>query len=193
MQSNKVIPEEGKANEEQKEDERQESDTSKPKDPEVDTDEGDMVKDEYVNNLKYYKGSMEEAKQYREDSLVRDVDNKYYNICRVSIFQLGKFGVGIHLYFKYLKFMAIAFAISSILALPCFITNIIGEYYKDRNESVLDFTTLGNQYGFEDETTNADSVDINDRNEPERAVYLTSDLVNTVAFFIFLLISKIYG
>ena len=56
------------------------SDTNKPKDPEVDTDEGDLVDDKFAEGLGYSKGDLEKAKEYRENILVRDYNNKEFAV-----------------------------------------------------------------------------------------------------------------
>lgn len=87
--------------------------------------------------------------------------------------------------------MSIAFAIMSVLMLPALISNLVGEYFASRNAAALDYTTLGNQIGYDDDTTDPNSLNVSKENVEERAVYLTSDLLSTVAFFIFLIVFKI--
>lgn len=191
MERMKVSPEEKKLQTSTPNGEGEDSNTSKPRDPEVDTDEGDLVKDEYIESLGYYKGDFKEAKQYREDVLVRDTDNKYYNICKISIFQLGKYGVGIHLYFKFLKFFGYAFIVMSLIAIPCFISNGLGKYYENNRQSVFDLTTLGNQYGYREDTTDSDAEDVYEDNALARGFYIASDLINIILFYLFLIFWRV--
>jgi hypothetical protein len=44
----------------------------------------------------------------------------------------------------------------SIIMLPAFISNLLGNYYANKYESIFDFTTLGNQKGYEDGTDDPD-------------------------------------
>ncbi|CAI2383860.1 unnamed protein product [Moneuplotes crassus] len=165
-----------------------ESDTNKPRDPEVDTDEGDMVKDEFVVSLGYYKGDYEKSLEYRENILVRDVDNKLMPACKTSNYKFGNYGAGVYLYFEYLKFLSIAFAIMSIIMLPSLICNLIGDYYNSETGTLFDFTTLGNQKGYVSGTSDSDSLKVDDDNEASRALTITSDVINTVALYIFLMV-----
>lgn len=87
--------------------------------------------------------------------------------------------------------MAMGFSVMTLIMIPCLVSNLIGEYYEDRNQSVLDYTTLGNQVGYQTGTTDPNAMNIDDKNEEERAIYLTSDLINTIALYIFIIIFKI--
>ena len=167
------------------------SDTNKPKDPEVDTDEGDLVNDEFAVSLGYYKGDFEKAKEFREDTLVRDVNNKKFMVCKVSNYKFGEYGAGVYLYFEYLKFLSIGFGVMSIIMIPSLLSNILGDYYGSGTESYFDYTTLGNQEGYPDGTTNAKALTIDDDNEAWRAISITCDVLNTLALYIYLLIFNI--
>lgn len=48
-------------------------------DPEIDTDEGDLVKDEFIEGLGYVKGDIKLAWEFRENILVRDDNNRLFN------------------------------------------------------------------------------------------------------------------
>lgn len=50
----------------------------KKKDPEVDTDEGNLVDDEFAESLGYYKADYEKAKQHRKETMIRDENDEYY-------------------------------------------------------------------------------------------------------------------
>jgi hypothetical protein len=76
----------------------------------------------------------------------------------------------------------------SFIMLPALISNLLGGYYANRYESIFDFTTLGNQKGYEDGTDDPDCLNINDDNRALRAIAITSDVVNTISLYIFLII-----
>lgn len=76
----------------------------------------------------------------------------------------------------------------SIIMLPSLICNLVGDFYGNETGTLLGFTTLGNQQGFISGTTDPDSLNIDDDNEAARALTITSDVLNIVALYIFLLV-----
>jgi hypothetical protein len=103
---------------------------------------------------------------------------------------MGDYGVGLYLYFMYLKFMAIAFGIMSLIMIPALISNMRGDFYDDQNRSFLDFSMLGNQDGFQYGTTETKGIDAYKDNDIDRNLVIISDLINTVFFFLFILSFK---
>ena len=72
-----------------------------------------------------------------------------YPLWRTSTDCFGKYGVGIQLYFKYLKAMILLLFIMTLVSIPALVSNLRGGYYNGRNKSQLDFTMFGNQVGFD--------------------------------------------
>ena len=89
---------------------------------EKDSDVGDLVDDEFAENLGYTKADYDKGWEHRKQTMLSDENDKPYPF-KVSIREFGNFGVGLHLYFKYLKFMTIGLAVMSIIMLPAFISN----------------------------------------------------------------------
>ena len=186
MNGNKVTPEEGK--ERSYTEQKVESDEQK-NDVEVDTDEGDLVDDKFANSLGYYKAEYKVAVQFREDSLVRDEGNKYFSLC-VSNFELIRFGIGVYLYFGYLKIFSIFLCILTVFSIPALVSNILGKFYVELNTSVIHYTTLGDQYGFKDQTTDSNWLTIDIDNKSYRTAVIVSDFLIILSLYIFMLIFK---
>jgi len=67
-------------------------------------------------------------------------------IWKTSISDFGEHGPGLMLYFMFMKWMAIAFVLVTIISLPCLICDADGNGVPDQNKvSLLDYTTVGNQ------------------------------------------------
>ena len=157
---------------------------------EINTDQGDVVDDKYTNSLGYTKAEYEKSKKFRMDQLVRDDDNKLFSLW-VSNFELAKFGIGIYQYFSYLKIFCILFWVLTVLMIPLLISNILGGYYQDINTSVIYFTTLGNQYGFKDQTSDRNSLSFSEDSKGYRTAVVISDLLVIITLYIFLLVFKV--
>jgi len=94
----------------------------------------------------------------------------------------------VYLYFEYLKFLSIGFGIMSIIMIPALVCNIIGDYYGKSRQSYLDFTTLGNQKGFENGTSDPNAVNVDNENETLRIITIISDVLNTFVLYIYFLV-----
>ncbi|CAI2374106.1 unnamed protein product [Moneuplotes crassus] len=130
---------------------------------------------------------------YREDNNVRKLDGAKYSLLDTDIFEFGRYGVGLYLYMLYIKHIIIVFAIMTIIAIPAFVSNIGGGYYESRNFSILGFTMLGNQEGFEEGTQLTDGIEAHLNNDTNRYLVIYSDLVNTIFFFLFVYYLKYIG
>ena len=142
--------------------------------------------EEFSKRLGYVKADYEIGKEYVKVNNVSDVNDENYSICKDGINRMGNYGVGLYLYFLYLKFMGATFFIMSLIMIPAMYCNISGNFYEGKNRSALDFTMLGNQKGFEDGTTQRGNVEDYEDTDSEKNLVIISDLVNTVFFFLIL-------
>lgn len=127
--------------------------------------------------------------KYRQDFLIKNQNDHMYPL-RVSLFELGKYGVGVHLYFRYVKYMVICFGIMTLISIPSLIANLSGDYFEERSNSVLDYTTLGNTKGFDNGATMLESTEKADNYDLLRNMVIYSDFVNTLFFFAFIYVFK---
>ena len=188
MNTNKVSPEELK--EEIASQNNNSNIVSQNNNYEVNTDEGDLVDDKYTDSLGYTKADFNKAKQFREDQLVRDVGNKLYPFW-VSNFEFAKFGIGVYLYFSYLKVFCIMLWILTIFMVPALVSNLLGAYYQEVNSSVVHYTTLGNQYGFKDQTIDKEWLNFSENSRSYKNAVIISDWLVIIILYVFLLIFKV--
>ena len=77
------------------------------------------------------------------------------------------------------------------MMIPGLVSNIIGKYYVDLNTSVIHYSTLGNQFGFKDQTTDPSCLTVNDDNKSYRVAVIVSDVFVIVTLFIFMIVFKL--
>ena len=93
----------------------------------------------------YTKASIEDAEQHYRDTTVRDENGELYSICKTRSRMLGNYGVGICMYFYFIKMAAIGFAVITVLSIPAFYAYYNGGYLaQEETTSALDLTTLAN-------------------------------------------------
>lgn len=144
--------------------------------------EGKDPDEVFAEALGYVKADYKKGWDYRMTTLIQDEKDNLYPYC-VNLNEFAKYGVGIHLYFRYIKNMAIMFGIMSIIALPSLICNLQGTYFKEKSTSALDFTTLGNHDGFENGTLDQESTLKDSNDDSLRMIIVYSDFINTLFFF----------
>ena len=109
----------------------------------------DFAKEEdKKNDNKEDKKNNNKEENKNEDQKVA-IKYKLYPLWSTSTDSFGKYGVGIQLYFKYMKAMIILFSIMTLISIPALVSNLRGNYYTGRNKSQFDFTMFGNQVGFD--------------------------------------------
>ena len=62
----------------------------------------------------------------------------------VSLNEFGKYGVGLFLYFKFLKWMAILYSVMSVLMIMSLVSNITSNYLTTESRSNFDKATAAN-------------------------------------------------
>ena len=94
------------------------------------------------NNAKYVsdtggeweKPNLKEALMWQNEHQVRKYGHQQYKIYKTTSAELGTLGVGIGLYFEYLKIMTRYFIIMSLLAVPSIFINSRGQAYGNRDD-----------------------------------------------------------
>lgn len=85
--------------------------------------------------------------EYREKMMLRDENKQPYPLC-VETKEFGKFGVGLQLFFEFIKFSAIAFFIMALISIPALVSNIEADGLSDNytsEASTYSILTLANQ------------------------------------------------
>ncbi|CAG9311044.1 unnamed protein product [Blepharisma stoltei] len=116
-------------------------------------DSRDFEEEGILKELKN-ESNLEEAKKFRiKNSIVKqeaDGSNpKLYSIWSTSPENLGKYGVGLELYFRFIKQMAILFFIAACLSIYPAYTNSTGSIIADGESQSGSRYTLANPYWFE--------------------------------------------
>lgn len=88
--------------------------------------------DLFSKALGYVKANYEKGWKYRDETSVKDGSGESFSLLRSSISQFGRYGVGLYLYFVYLKYMAICFGIMSLIMIPALYSNIAGTFYRGK-------------------------------------------------------------
>ncbi|CAI2377567.1 unnamed protein product [Moneuplotes crassus] len=145
------------------------------------------------SQLGYTPADYEKGIMHRQENSVRKLDGTIYSLVDTDIFEFGRYGVGLYLYMLYIKHIIIAFAIMTLIAIPAFASNISGGYYAHRNFSVLGYTMLGNQDGFEEGTQLQHGIKAHSDNDLQKYLVIYSDLANTLFFFCFIYYLKYIG
>eukprot|EP00743_Colponemidia_sp_Colp-15_P005010 GILK01005396.1.p1 GENE.GILK01005396.1~~GILK01005396.1.p1 ORF type:complete len:784 (+),score=111.46 GILK01005396.1:81-2432(+) len=98
-----------------------------------------------------------EAIEYGKRSRVMDVSHEgyvKYHLWRTSASELGRFGVGIELYFRFVKYMAVVLLVMSLIAIPNIFINSAGNRMSLADQKFgMEQTTLGNQGTVDNSTT----------------------------------------
>lgn len=134
--------------------------------------------------------SIDEAKKYREESSIRSAQGGA-RACfwlTVSSQQLGAYGVGVQLYFAFLKSAAILFFFISVLSTRPLLLNYRGNYLLDgQTKTPFDVYTLANQDGpdiYEKKLSVAEEyVDSTQQNQQETLLF---DVIYSLSFLVFL-------
>lgn len=99
-----------------------------------------------MDKVGYTKADEQKAREHKFNTTIWDKEGKLRPIWKTSINDFGEHGVGLMLYFMFLKWMSIGLFIVTILSLPCLIVNCAGNGITDSNKiSLLDYTTISNQ------------------------------------------------
>jgi len=114
---------------------------------------------------------------------------KAEGVWKTTVHDLGDCGVGVELYFMFLKDMALLFFVISLISLYMLYSNIDGENLKDRVDySIQSLTTLANQYGIDlNERDLDDAEDKTDKIESNKMAYAICDIISVSLFLIFII------
>jgi len=148
--------------------------------------DSEIIKKKFEDQLGYTLADYEKGKIWRESNNVRRPDGSNYSLLKTDIFEFGRYGVGLYLYMLYIKYIIIAFSIMSFIAIPSIISNYKGKFYESQDVSILGYTMLGNQNGFEGGTTLTNGINAYKDDDTERKMVIYSDLANTIFFFFFI-------
>lgn len=110
----------------------------------------------------YEKVTEEETNKFIKKSSVLDKNGKRFNPC-VGAHKFGAHGVGLFLYFKFLKYMIVMTFLMSLLMIGPLTSNELGGYLDKKKKSQFDSSTLANQGGIAKNTTAADAESIKKR------------------------------
>ncbi|CAG9323454.1 unnamed protein product [Blepharisma stoltei] len=98
-----------------------------------------------------YPANLEEAKRFRlNNSIVdKETDKKLYSVWSTSPESLGKYGVGLELYFLFLKQMIILFCIVAGLSIIPMVINSTGEFIREDESQNGSRYSLANSWSYD--------------------------------------------
>ena len=139
---------------------------------------------------------LEEAIQHREKNSVRDIEGDTLfkpNCWTLTAQQLGKYGVGLELYFTFLKYFMILFLLIALVSVWPLVMNYQGGYFRTgETNSDFDVLTLANQKGPDAYENNLDTAQSYiDSTEKYRLMTLIADTLYSVMFLLFLVFYRI--
>jgi len=134
------------------------------------------------------KASLAKANEHKIVTSLRDQHGRLYPVCKTKNTKFGEYGVGLQLYFSFMKALTICFFVMSIISVIPIALNISGGYFSASQKStVLEETTLGNVQG-----SGSVLVTINNKeyldSRSVKLIYVYTDIGYSFAFFLFLLI-----
>ena len=89
--------------------------------------------------------NLEKADEYRKENMM-----EMTSLWHTTIEQIGEYGVGLELYFTFLRDIAILFLIISLISIYPMVSNRSGDYMDaEKDTSFLDFYTMANQSGLD--------------------------------------------
>ncbi len=135
------------------------------------------------------------AKQHGENYRLHDDKGRNFDICESTPEDLGIGGVGIELYFVYLKQLILLFSVMSLLALPVLVFNYMGGYLNTvETTSPFEESTIANQKGIPAQTTDKGvAQDIIDDHKKYMYSTIGLDLLYCVAYLVMVFIFDIYN
>ena len=140
--------------------------------------------------------NLQEAIHFRELNSVRDIQGE--DLTKPSCFSLspqdlGKYGVGLELYFTFLKYSMLLFFLISLVSVWPIVMNVKGGYLMDgETNSPFDVLTLANQDGadtYEEDLNSAN--DYTDSTQKYQLMTLIADVTYTALFLLFLVFYRI--
>jgi hypothetical protein len=137
--------------------------------------------------------SIEKAYEFRDRHSIRAVNEdgsySYMSVCSTSTEELGKFSMGLQLYFAMLKYLAILFLVIGCMSVWPLVENLRGEYF-DANDTnqFFDRWSLANQFGSDYYANYAsDAEDDLDEIDDNQLRMTMADLSYTVVFLAFII------
>jgi hypothetical protein len=162
--------------------------------PDIKDDKSDMSdaivnRSDYSDDLGYDRADYKVAKENDRNTTVRNKNGKNYSMC-VSMKKFGKYGVGLYLYFKFLKWFAWGFSFMSILMMFCLASNINSGYLGDESKSFFDKLTAANQWSFDNGSTEPGAKNLIEDTRTDRALLITGDFLYSVFYLVFIFVFR---
>lgn len=148
----------------------------------------ERVRGQKTLSTPYQPPSVDRAKQFRDENSISSAATSALYCLNISSQQLGGYGVGVQLYFSFLKAATILFFVISLISLGPLYTNYKGHWLRDgQTKSPFDVLTLANQAGpdiYEKDLSIAEEyVDSTKENQLKILMF---DLFYSFAFLVFL-------
>ena len=132
---------------------------------------------------------------HAEEFTLHDSRGQPFKICDSTPVDLGTGGIGIEMYFVYLKQMVILFGVMSVISLPVVVINYLGGYLNSVDKtSPFEASTIANQKGIPPGITNKE--DAQSAIEEHKAYMYTTvitDFIYCVVYLAFIFIFQRYN
>jgi len=139
--------------------------------------------------------SPDEAVKHAEEYTLHTPEGQPLNFCKAKPTDLGVGGIGIEMYFVFLKQMIILFGVLSLISLPAVIINYLGGYlYAVEKTSPFEASTIANQKGIPKGETDQEVAE--KAIEEHKAYMYTTvgiDLFYCVVYMVILFIFECYN
>ena len=101
------------------------------------------------------------AQRHGENYILRTHSGKRFDFCKTTPAELGIGGIGLEMYFVFLKQMIILFTVMSVISLPVVVINYMGGYLNVvETTSPFEASTIANQKGIPPGTINRTEAEI---------------------------------
>ena len=160
--------------------------------PQMEGEEGpallDKIAQEAIVEEQYLAANLEKAEEHLKNTSFRNLDGTLYPLCTTHSSEFGRLGIGVKLYFAFLKQMALLFIILIILAFPSFVFNLMGGFLDDQvSTSVFEKSTAGNRDGIGYDVTNESTAkDKLDEMDPYWRSSMYLDMCACLIFMLFI-------
>lgn len=135
------------------------------------------------------------AKQHGENYALHDDKGRRFDICESTPEDLGIGGVGIEMYFVFLKQLIFIFAIMSVIAVPVLVFNYMGGYLNVvEKTSPFEASMIANQRGIPAGTTNReDAQTVIDEHKKYMYTTVAIDLLYCLVYIVLIFVFDIYN
>ncbi|MDR3547939.1 MAG: hypothetical protein P4M11_06710 [Candidatus Pacebacteria bacterium] len=137
----------------------------------------------------------QKAKHHGDNYILHDDKGMPFSVCKSTTEELGVGGIGIEMYFVFLKQMVILFAVMTVISFPILIFNYIGGYLNTIDKtSPFEASTIANQKGIPTGTTSRSEAE-QALNDHKKFMYSTIilDILYSAAFLIMIYIFQCYN